>query len=344
MYRIILCYFVFFMTQLYSTTIPEKVLICGIARNVEFAISNSINSINELGSHFQDYRVIIYENSSKDNTRKLFQNWAKRDPRVIFLSEKLTKEQLIEESQMKIVNRTETIARARNKVLDIAMNNKYSDYKYVIWADLDFMAPWDIPNVLDTILNEEQQWDAVLANGQYDVFALRDEEFPIGFELIGDRFWKHLGDIRSKFILDKQGPWRKVYSAFGGLGIYKREAIKGCRYSGVVTRDLEILTLTWLKKVYEAQHDFCFLNYYQELLATTPVINLYTDYLIDRKDYPDEIGMVISNNRGLGKIAWFSCTPKKTLPWTCEHVTFHATMILRGHDKIFINPRLISNP
>ena len=28
-------------------------------------------------------------------------------------------------------------------------------------------------------------------------------------------------------------------------------------------------------------------------------------------------------------------------PSTCEHVPFHASMIRRGHGKIFINPRLI---
>ena len=28
-------------------------------------------------------------------------------------------------------------------------------------------------------------------------------------------------------------------------------------------------------------------------------------------------------------------------PTTCEHVTFHAAMIARGKDKIYINPRII---
>lgn len=302
-----------------------------------------MQSIDDLGAQFKDYRVIIYENNSKDNTRKIFKNWAKRDPRIIFLSEKLTKEQLAEECQMKVLNRTEAIARARNKVLDIAMDNKYNDYKYVIWADLDFTKPWDIANILDTILNEEQEWDAVLAYGQYDAFALRDETFPIGLELIGDRYWEHLGEIQSSFHLDAQGPWHRVYSAFGGLGIYKREAIKNCRYSGVVTRDLEIVTLNWLKNARAALSTPLYLDHYQELLNNAPIFDLYTDPLMDRKRYPAEIGILLHNARGLGKVAWFSCTQKKTLPWTCEHVTFHATMALRGHDKIFINPRLSSN-
>jgi hypothetical protein len=133
----------------------------------------------------------------------------------------------------KVVNRTEAIARARNKVLDIAMEDAYVDFKYVIWVDLDLPRPWDVSNILETILHPEEEWDAVLANGAYDLFALRDPEFPVGFELIGDAFYLYLEQIRSRFILDPNGPWRKVYSAFGGLGIYKRSAIKRCRYSGV---------------------------------------------------------------------------------------------------------------
>jgi hypothetical protein len=30
-------------------------------------------------------------------------------------------------------------------------------------------------------------------------------------------------------------------------------------------------------------------------------------------------------------------------PSVCEHVTFHSSMIVRGHGKIFINPKMIFN-
>ena len=318
--------------------IPEKVLICGVCKNVEKAIPNTIHSATELGKQFLDYRVIIYENNSTDQTKQLFQEWAKKDPHVLFLSEDLSKKQLARQLKMKMRNRTESIARARNKVLDVAMQTNYEDYAYVIWADLDFTASWDIKSLVDTILHPEQEWDAVLANGAYDLFAFRDREFPIGFELLGNRYWQQLDKMRARFSLDPNGSWRKVYSAFGGLGIYKRSAIKGCRYSGVVTKDLETVVLTWVQKAQECK-DVCFWDEYQQLLATASIVELKKEYLIDRKKFPDELGMRLQN----GKITWFSCTPKRTLPWTCEHVPFHASMILRGHDKIFVNPRLVSN-
>jgi glycosyltransferase involved in cell wall biosynthesis len=328
-------------SNLCAAVISEKVLICGICRNVEKAIPNTIRSATELGSHFLDYRVIIYENNSTDRTRQLFQEWAKTDRRVIFLSEYLSKKKLASQLKMKVRNRTESIARARNKVLDIVHQDKYEDYQYVVWVDLDFLDPWDIENIIDTILHPEQEWDAVLANGAYDLFAFRDPEFPIGFELLGEKYWRHLDKMRARFSLDPKGPWRKVYSAFGGLGIYRRKSIKGCRYSGVITKDLEMVTITWLDRI--KGKDVCFWHEYQQLLNEAPVIDLKTAQLSNRKLLPCELGIRLQNENGLGKIIWFSCTRKHTLPWVCEHVPFHASMILKGNDKIFINPRLISN-
>jgi hypothetical protein len=329
--------FICALSSLCAVSIPEKVLICGVCKNVEKAIPNTIQSATKLGEQFSDYRVIIYENNSTDHTKELFGAWAKKNHRVIFLSEDLTKKKLARELKMKV--RTEAIARARNKVLDIVFQDKFEDFQYVIWADLDFLNPWDIENILDTILHPEQEWDAVLANGAYDLFALRDQEFPIGFELLGEKYWQNLDKIRAKFSLDPKGPWRKVYSAFGGLGIYKRKAMKGCRYSGVVTKDLEKAVLTWIERA----QGVCFWEEYQHLLASLPVIDLRKEHLHDRKRLPDALGIRLQNRDGLGKVVWFSCTAKRTLPWTCEHVPFHASMIAHGHDKLFLNPRLISN-
>jgi glycosyltransferase involved in cell wall biosynthesis len=338
----LLFFFGCLLSTLCAEVIPEKILICGVAKNVEKAIPNDIQSATDLGRCFLDYRIIIYENNSADATKQLFEEWAERDPHLIFLSEMPSRRTLAEQSNMKICNRTEMIARARNKVLDVAMESQYDDFKYVVWADLDFVQPWDIENLLDTILNPEQEWDAVLANGSYDLFALRDPQFPIGFELLGNKYWENLDKVLARFSLDPNGHWRKVYSAFGGLGIYKRESIKECRYSGTVTRDLEKVVIEWLKKANESQ-DVCLWDEYQELRSSGTTITLKKERIANRKQYPKEFGVRLMNPLGIGRIVWFSCTEGTTLPWTCEHVPFHASMALRGHDKIYINPRIIVN-
>ncbi len=327
-----------------ASTIQDKVLICGICRNVEKSVPNDIASMEKLGSHFSDYRVIIYENNSSDRTVELMRAWAQCNAKVLFLSENLTKQQALDASPMKAIERFVLIARARNKVLDVIMKEEYEDYKYVILADLDFTHPWDIANIIDTIENPEHEFDAVFANGHYDVLAFRNEEFPIGYELLGNPYWNLINRTRAsasfKKIFDKSSRWTRVYSAFGGIGIYKREAMKGCRYSGTVTKDLERCLIEWVK----IPNGFL-LKEYQEMLTKYPILDITTERLYKLHPSYTPIGMRLFNEHGLGQIAYFSCKTSQSLPCTCEHITFHASMLIKGSNRIYINPRItVINP
>ncbi len=320
--------------------IQDKVLICGVCRNTEKAVPNTIASIANLGSRFSNYRAIIYENNSTDQTKKLLSSWADSDPHIIFLSEQLSTRKIARQLAMKLSShRTDKIARARNIVLDVAMDKRFDDFKYVIWADLDFLEPWDVDAIVETILHPQEEWDAVFANGAYDLFALRSPDLPIGYELIGSLYWTNLKRVSEKLNLDPEGSWQKVYSAFGGLGIYKRDAIRNCRYSGVVTQDLEKVATAWLGKARQEEHPL-FLKEYDELLSSRDIFDLSGPLLGTRKNYPDEIGVRVYG----GDLVWFSCTKNATLPWVCEHVPLHASMALKGHDRFFINPKIRVNP
>ncbi len=326
-----------------AALIQDKVLICGVCKNVKNAVPNTIQSAKHLGEQFLDYEIVIYENNSTDKTKELFQGWANKDSHVHFISEDLSEKKMAPLFNMKVYNRTEAIARARNKVLDVVMQDKYEDFKYVVWADLDFLEPWSVDQIVETVLHPEQECDAVFANGIYDLFALRDPQFAIGFELIGRKYFQKINEIRSRLTLDPKGAWRKVYSAFGGMAIYKRKALQGCRYSGVVTKDLEKVVTRWLEEA-RASTEVCLLEDYDHLLSSTRIVNLYLiNRVYNRNSLPAKIGMKLNNAHGTGKVAWFSCTRKHTLPWTCEHIPLHASMALRGHGKFFINPRWKSN-
>jgi hypothetical protein len=56
-----------------------------VCKNVEKAVPNTIQSVNELGAKFVDYKVVIYENNSSDRTKELFREWAKDDSQVLFI-------------------------------------------------------------------------------------------------------------------------------------------------------------------------------------------------------------------------------------------------------------------
>ena len=105
--------------------ILEKVLICGVCRNIEKAVPNTIASIEKLGEKFLDYRAIVYENNSTDQTKQLLSLWAGKDPHAIYISEQLSTKRLAKQLEMKKLNRTEKIARARNIVLDVSMDKQF---------------------------------------------------------------------------------------------------------------------------------------------------------------------------------------------------------------------------
>ena len=67
----------------------KKIIIAGVCRNVERTISNIIQNFEKIGSFFQDYRVIIYENNSTDETAIGYIKWAKDNKHVVIISENL---------------------------------------------------------------------------------------------------------------------------------------------------------------------------------------------------------------------------------------------------------------
>lgn len=282
--------------------LEEKVLICGVCRNVEKAVLNDIENFEKLGARFKDYVVIICEDNSTDNTVSLFSEWAEKNPKVIFQSEKYSDRSLVRE---------EKIARARNKVLDIAGQECFDDFSYLIMVDLDFITPWPIDEIVKTTLTKGD-WDCVSSNGlfhvdrYYDLYAFRDFRFPLGPELIGDLFWEMLGIEKIAYPTD-QTEWQAVFSGFGGLAIYKRDSIIGFSYSGKVTNDLE--------------------KYYAVIIASLERNNLYLQKyckILARKKLMKKPIPVYFDH-----------------PICCEHVTLHASMALNGFGHFYVNPAMV---
>ena len=49
----------------------SSIIICSIVRNAEKGLINNIPIIDALCEHFNDYKIIIYENDSTDNTKNI---------------------------------------------------------------------------------------------------------------------------------------------------------------------------------------------------------------------------------------------------------------------------------
>lgn len=294
----------------------EKILICGVIKNGAKGFSTVKHYAEEVGSKFLDYRVIVYENNSTDNTKELYSSWAEENPKVIFISEDLTQEFIDNFTPKKGDYRTEFIARARNIVLDRAFHVEFDDFKYHIMVDLDSFQSWPTEAIINTIEQPKKEWDAVCANGSYDLYALRGEGFKINYNVLKDSWFEALPAIGYKLKKSLQkGHWLRVESAFGGLVIYKRNSINECRYSG-------LLNSLYLDKLIRDDYsrDFLFLKFKRNQLTKKIEKNL-VEYIQWEKD-------LISNNK----------LPSN--PYTCEHVQFHYQMISKGCEKIYINPEL----
>lgn len=322
--------------------LPEKVLICGVCRDVEKPLPHTIKIIEQIGALFSDYKVIVYENNSQDATCEILKNWVHENSKVFALSEKIGKSDL----ENQIINfkegdffRPELIARARNIVLERAMSDQYNEFTYVIWMDMDFKIPPAFEGFIE-IFTSDKEWDAVLAYGIdppgtfWDWYAFRDAAYPIGSELLGN-FWWYMPKI---IHLDKTMDWYPVYSAFGGCGIYKKESIKDCWYSAVVTEDLDEVAGQIIENGRLTKHPQ--ITKYDDLLNQTTSFNCIPHPLPNMPQITDpHAGFLLFS--GTIPLIWRMSSFAYQYPSVCEHVPFHASMIKRGHDKIFINPRLV---
>ena len=56
--------------------IPQKVIICGVVKNVENSIERNIQYALGTGSNFEEFKLVIYENNSTDNTKDILNKYA----------------------------------------------------------------------------------------------------------------------------------------------------------------------------------------------------------------------------------------------------------------------------
>lgn len=325
-------------------TIDERILICGVCKNVGSTLEKTIPLVESMGHLFKDYRVLIYENNSSDTTKELLKNWARLNQHVLIYSEDVSEEELAKTCVNLTIqgtfNRSELIARARNILLSKALSDGYKDYPYIIWFDLDFEEPFNQEAIIE-IFTSKREWDAVFANsvdpnGRYfDWYAFRDKLRPIGPEVYGNSWWSKIK--KETLTLNEKDDWYPVISAFGGLGIYKKSSIIGSSYQGIVTKDLEkralniILDPEYKKNPY-VKHYLAEKNHLTHLIRilspSSALPQLKTDDAIQIGKEPD--GLIFRMNSGVCQY-----------PSVCEHVPFHASMWANGHDKLFINPRLV---
>lgn len=207
----------------------SRVVICGLARNASEFLNLTIRRIEELGDRFKDYRVVIYENDSIDNTRRMLIDWSQKNSKVEILSEQLDDPI---NPMMRCPSRGERMARYRN-IYRQYLADHLQDFDYAIVVDTDLPGGWSLPGIANTF--GHSRWDFMASNGiirkqcllhqkefQYDAWAFRESDsyLPLSTKYVNHLTW------------NRGEPLVAVSSAFGGLGIYRMPAMIECEYRG----------------------------------------------------------------------------------------------------------------
>ncbi len=238
----------------------KKVAFCGLIRDGEKRIPHLISKIENMGKYFKEWEVLIVENDSKDDTRKMLLDWASINKSVFILGCdgvnlpecKLNMKETVDHdfTDYRIVK----MAKLRNIYLEEL--KKREDIDLVIVLDLDLISEIDEKGFLKTgyELSVNNDIKAVCSNGlggdnrflsfmdyklkkklgtpyhYYDTYAYRDLDdkiTPRRHKLFYDFLYRRDPDTWEN---NKDVKLKKVRSCFGGLTIYRKDALINSSY------------------------------------------------------------------------------------------------------------------
>jgi len=201
----------------------SKCCICGTVRDCEKYLDKILKTMEQVGSIFDDYKIILYYDVSRDKTLDKLKLYKDKNNRFDFY---VNPDKLLE-------YRTHRISKGRNYCLNYIREN-CSDYEYFIMMDCDNRCERDINlNLLNAYLLRND-WDSLSfdhPDGYYDDWAL-----SIGPYFISKTVCKY-GSNQVDYInrLIRETPRNNLiscYSAFNGFAIYRTPKFLNCFYDG----------------------------------------------------------------------------------------------------------------
>ncbi len=255
----------------YQSMKQKRLVICGLARDCEHSLLLMMNRIEETGALFKDYRVLIFENDSKDETRNLLKQWEEKNKKVSLLTCEVPdckfKERPLYEWGACHRTRMEKMAYFRNKYLSVVYE-QLSDFDYMMVVDMDIKGPWNLDGMASSF--GYNNWDAIFANGLHTIpylaglrYGMYDAAAYVKYGGDYTVFNSYGSAVKNYFRLNfiecsslcVGDPLIRVSSAFGGLGLYSIKSLSGCFYSGELCEHAALH-----KKMAEKGHDLLYIN------------------------------------------------------------------------------------
>ncbi len=205
-----------------------KCCICGTVKNCGKYLDRIFANMEEIGSLFEDYSIVLYYDNSNDNTLQKIMEYQQKNAKCVYH---------VNTSPVSKF-RTYNIAKGRNYCIQY-IKNHFADYEYFVMMDCDNICSNKIrANVLSEMLRRND-WDSVSFNKPYyyDLWALsiRPYIFSCHHFNNGYALWK---DYINAIL--KNAPNTALIpcaSAFNGFAIYRANKFLNCTYDGRLRTD-----------------------------------------------------------------------------------------------------------
>lgn len=226
----------------------SSLAICSIVRNADKLLEKNIPHIEKLRTKFKKSTVIVFENDSNDNTKSILKNWSGNFDNVIVQCENFN-QNTIPKKDLNGVNkffskeRISKMVKYRNQYLEKLRNLNFN-YDYVIVIDID-IENFSLNGIAHSF-GLANQWDVVTANGySYSSSLQRRYHDTYALVEIGNEFEAQTEQIifnnQKKWSFLRSGiPMIPVYSAYGGLAIYRYHLLKNIKYEVVENLDKRV--------------------------------------------------------------------------------------------------------
>ena len=218
----------------------STLVMCGLCRDIEQSVSKNIHLLEVVGSRFRDYRIVLFENDSKDRTLERLREHSIHNERIVVLSQSFGDQAMNSYGPIS-QKRIDRMAHFRNQYLDYVKQN-LSDFDLVMMLDMDVEGYFNIDGLMEVVANQDQ-WDGVFCNGitsvpgtfglveaMYDGFAYlgAEESFENCISSKGASLPTMLRRLWNMQFLSEK--WIPVKSAFNGAGIYKMKMIQQSKF------------------------------------------------------------------------------------------------------------------
>lgn len=237
-----------------------EILYAGTARNVAQFIEKEIQFLGACLGQFKKVHGLIIESDSSDDTLEKLEKIKASVPNFHYISyANLSK---------KMPQRTQRLACCRNRIIqELRDNPVYAKVDYVAIADLDAVNVDLTPQKIEQCWGVKEDWGGITANqGEfyYDIWALRHPDWcPTDcmqqikqLQKFCDEKAAHNLAVWAKNIhITPEAGLIPVDSAFGGFGIYKRDAYLSGEYEGIAANGDQICEhVHFHQKLREAGH------------------------------------------------------------------------------------------